>query len=181
MGGAYSKYGRRETYKVLVGKPEGWRPLGSRGVDGRIISKWMQFNHTCWLLRSVCHITGSVRDWGCQKISIEDVNASQSCLLRQRSYQPEKHTYLQHPLYSERVRLFWGSRGALCFLMFSQAVSAKVGEGNNVSFHVIHPSVLFPGFYFSRPRNHYFSGDLVSFFSYSWLCCNDLGLILMVQ
>jgi hypothetical protein len=31
--------GRREASRVLVGKPEGKRPLGSVGVDGRIILK----------------------------------------------------------------------------------------------------------------------------------------------
>ena len=28
-------------YRVLVGKPEGRRPLGDLGVDGRIILKWI--------------------------------------------------------------------------------------------------------------------------------------------
>jgi hypothetical protein len=28
---------RRDVYRVLVGKPEGKRPLGRPGVDGRII------------------------------------------------------------------------------------------------------------------------------------------------
>jgi len=27
-------------YRVLVGKPEGKRPLGRPGVDGRIILRW---------------------------------------------------------------------------------------------------------------------------------------------
>jgi len=31
---------RRGVYRVLVGKPEGKRPLGRPGVDGRIILKW---------------------------------------------------------------------------------------------------------------------------------------------
>jgi hypothetical protein len=31
--------GRREEYGVLVWKPEGKRPLGSVGVDGRVILK----------------------------------------------------------------------------------------------------------------------------------------------
>jgi len=30
---------RRETYRVLVGKPEGKRPFGRVDVDGRIILK----------------------------------------------------------------------------------------------------------------------------------------------
>jgi len=35
MGGACSAYGGEK--KVLVGKPEGKRPLGRPGVEGRII------------------------------------------------------------------------------------------------------------------------------------------------
>jgi hypothetical protein len=31
----------RGVYKVLVGKPEGKRPLGRPGVDGRIILRWI--------------------------------------------------------------------------------------------------------------------------------------------
>jgi len=42
MGGACSKYGeRRGTYMVLVGIPEGKRPLGRIGVDGVIILRWI--------------------------------------------------------------------------------------------------------------------------------------------
>jgi hypothetical protein len=37
MGGACSAY----VYRVLVGKPEGKRSLGTPGVDGRIILRWM--------------------------------------------------------------------------------------------------------------------------------------------
>jgi hypothetical protein len=37
MGGAYSRHGRREKYKVLLGKTEGKRPHGNVGTDGRII------------------------------------------------------------------------------------------------------------------------------------------------
>jgi len=33
--------GRRETYRVLIEKPEGKRPLGRVSVDGRIILKWI--------------------------------------------------------------------------------------------------------------------------------------------
>jgi len=33
--------GRREAYRVLMEKPEGKRPLGRVGVDGRIILKWI--------------------------------------------------------------------------------------------------------------------------------------------
>jgi hypothetical protein len=32
---------RRGVYRVLVGKPEGKRPLGDPVVDGRIILRWM--------------------------------------------------------------------------------------------------------------------------------------------
>jgi len=32
---------RKGGYRVLVGKPEGKKPLGGRGVDGRIILKWI--------------------------------------------------------------------------------------------------------------------------------------------
>jgi len=31
---------RRVVYRVLVGKPEGRRPLEDPGVDGRIILRW---------------------------------------------------------------------------------------------------------------------------------------------
>jgi hypothetical protein len=31
----------RGLYRVLVGKPEGKRPLGRPGVDGRIILRWI--------------------------------------------------------------------------------------------------------------------------------------------
>ena len=31
----------RGMYRVLVGKPEGKRPLGRPGLDGRIILKWI--------------------------------------------------------------------------------------------------------------------------------------------
>jgi len=40
MGAAYSTYGeRRGAYRVLVGKPEGNRPLG-RIILKRICKKW---------------------------------------------------------------------------------------------------------------------------------------------
>jgi len=32
---------RKGGYRVLVGKPEGKRTLGGRGVDGRIILRWI--------------------------------------------------------------------------------------------------------------------------------------------
>jgi hypothetical protein len=31
----------RYAYRVLVGKPEGKRPLGREGADGRVILRWM--------------------------------------------------------------------------------------------------------------------------------------------
>jgi hypothetical protein len=31
----------RGVHRVLVGKPEGKRPLGDPGVDGRIILRWI--------------------------------------------------------------------------------------------------------------------------------------------
>jgi len=42
MGGHVAHVGkRRGVYRVLVGKPEGKRPLGDLGVYGRIILKWI--------------------------------------------------------------------------------------------------------------------------------------------
>jgi len=32
---------RRGVYRVLVGKPEGKRPLGRQDADGRIILRWV--------------------------------------------------------------------------------------------------------------------------------------------
>ena len=32
---------RRVAYRVSVGKPEGKRPLGRLGIDGRIILRWI--------------------------------------------------------------------------------------------------------------------------------------------
>jgi len=32
---------RRGVHRILVGKPEGKRPLGDLGVDGRIILRWI--------------------------------------------------------------------------------------------------------------------------------------------
>jgi hypothetical protein len=32
---------RRRAYRVLMGKPEGMRPLGNPGADGMIILKWI--------------------------------------------------------------------------------------------------------------------------------------------
>jgi hypothetical protein len=37
--GAYG--GGKRVHRVLVGKPEGKRPLGYADVDGRIILRWM--------------------------------------------------------------------------------------------------------------------------------------------
>jgi hypothetical protein len=42
MGPLVSRVGqRRGVYRVLVGKPEGKRPLGRPGVDWRIILTWI--------------------------------------------------------------------------------------------------------------------------------------------
>jgi hypothetical protein len=43
MGRACSTHGaRKNAYRVLMGKPEGRRPLGrDLGVDGRVILKWI--------------------------------------------------------------------------------------------------------------------------------------------
>jgi hypothetical protein len=42
MGEACSANGeRRDIYGILVGKPEGNRPLGRPSVDGRIILRWI--------------------------------------------------------------------------------------------------------------------------------------------
>ena len=42
MGGHVTRMGeKRVAYRVLVGKPEGMRPLGRPGVDGRIILIWI--------------------------------------------------------------------------------------------------------------------------------------------
>jgi len=38
---------RRGMYRVLVGKPEGKRPLGRRDVDERIILRWV-FRSGMW-------------------------------------------------------------------------------------------------------------------------------------
>jgi hypothetical protein len=42
LGGVCSACGEgRGVYRVLVGKPEGKRPLGRPGVDGRIVLRWI--------------------------------------------------------------------------------------------------------------------------------------------
>jgi hypothetical protein len=42
MGMACRAYGEwRGVYRVLVGKPEGKRPLGIHRLDGRIILRWI--------------------------------------------------------------------------------------------------------------------------------------------
>jgi hypothetical protein len=33
--------GRKHVFRVLVGKPEGKRPLGNPGLAGRIILRWI--------------------------------------------------------------------------------------------------------------------------------------------
>jgi len=41
-GGACGAYGEgRGVHRVLVGKPEGKRPLGDPDADGRIILRWL--------------------------------------------------------------------------------------------------------------------------------------------
>ena len=41
---------RRDVYSVLVGKPEGKRPIGDPGVDSRIILRWIfrKWNMVVW-------------------------------------------------------------------------------------------------------------------------------------
>jgi hypothetical protein len=39
----------RRVHRVLVGKPEGKRPLGNPDVDGRIILRWM-FSKFEWVI-----------------------------------------------------------------------------------------------------------------------------------
>ena len=42
MGGYVARmWGRRGVHMVWVGKPEGKRPFGDPGVDGRIILRWI--------------------------------------------------------------------------------------------------------------------------------------------
>ena len=41
MGGAYSTYGERGRYRILVGKPEGRDHLEDPGVDRWIILRWI--------------------------------------------------------------------------------------------------------------------------------------------
>jgi hypothetical protein len=42
MGGACSTNGeKRKAYRILVGKPEGKRPMGRPNVGGRIILEWI--------------------------------------------------------------------------------------------------------------------------------------------
>jgi hypothetical protein len=38
----------RNTYRILVGKPEGLRPHGRCSVDGRIILKWILIKNIEW-------------------------------------------------------------------------------------------------------------------------------------
>ena len=38
----------RGVYRVLVGEPEGRRPLGDLGVDGWIILGWIEKNEMGW-------------------------------------------------------------------------------------------------------------------------------------
>jgi hypothetical protein len=41
MDGSCNAYGERSTFRVLVGKPLGKRPLADLSIDGRIILAWM--------------------------------------------------------------------------------------------------------------------------------------------
>jgi hypothetical protein len=42
MDGACGTHGeKRNAYRILVGKPEGKRPLGRLDVSGRIILRWI--------------------------------------------------------------------------------------------------------------------------------------------
>jgi hypothetical protein len=41
MGGECSMHGAKHAYAILVGKPEGKRPLGELGIGKRIISEWI--------------------------------------------------------------------------------------------------------------------------------------------
>ena len=49
MGEACSAYGgeKRGVYRVLVGRPEGKRPLEDSGVEGKIILRWI-FRNWMW-------------------------------------------------------------------------------------------------------------------------------------
>jgi len=33
--------GQKRCYRVLVGKPEEWRPPGDAGIDGSVILQWI--------------------------------------------------------------------------------------------------------------------------------------------
>ena len=51
MGWACSAYGERiGVYRVLVGKPEGKRPLGRPSVFGRIILRWIVRKWDVWCM-----------------------------------------------------------------------------------------------------------------------------------
>jgi hypothetical protein len=42
IGGHVARLGEmRNPYNILVGKPEGKRPLGRQGIDGKIVLEWM--------------------------------------------------------------------------------------------------------------------------------------------
>jgi len=41
MGRICSTYGKRGSYRILVGKTEGKKPLVRPGVDGKIILRWI--------------------------------------------------------------------------------------------------------------------------------------------
>jgi hypothetical protein len=49
IGRAYSMHGgERNTYRILLGKPDGKRPLERHRIDGRIILRWVLRNRMGW-------------------------------------------------------------------------------------------------------------------------------------
>ena len=63
MGRTCSAYGvSRGVYRVLVGKPEGKKPLGDPGVDGRIILRWIfrKWDVSVWIGSSWIRIGSGV-------------------------------------------------------------------------------------------------------------------------
>jgi hypothetical protein len=49
MGSALAPIGeKRNAYRILVGKPEGKRPLEDQGICGWIILKWILYKMECY-------------------------------------------------------------------------------------------------------------------------------------